>query len=69
MKTITPAQLDAACAAYARSTGSYPNRAGLRAALHTIDLPTSLAQDKRDHPPSTKTWGQDSGGYWTTEEV
>jgi hypothetical protein len=38
MVNITPEQLDAACAAYARSTGSYPNRAGLRSALHTIDF-------------------------------
>lgn len=52
MKTITPAQLDAACAAYARSTGIYPNRAGLRAALHTFDLKETHAQDAQDaeHP-------------------
>lgn len=38
MVNITTEQLDAACAAYARSTGTYPNRAGLRAALHTVDV-------------------------------
>ncbi len=37
MVRITEAQLDTAAAAYYRSTGTSVNRAGLRAAIHTIN--------------------------------
>lgn len=37
MINIPTEVLDAACAAYYRSTGSAPNRAGLRSALHTVN--------------------------------
>lgn len=46
MVNITTEQMDAACAAYARAIGYYPNRAGVRAALHTVETP-SLALDER----------------------
>lgn len=37
MKNISQHQMDKAEAAYRRSTGSAPNRAGLRAALHQVE--------------------------------
>lgn len=46
MRKITTKQLDAAAAAYARSTGTSVNRAGLRAAIHTLDLQECITLDK-----------------------
>lgn len=46
MRKLTLKQLDDAAAAYARSTGTSPNRAGLRAAMHTLDLQECITLDK-----------------------
>ncbi len=36
MLKVTTADLDAACSAYARATGDYPRREGIRVALHSL---------------------------------
>lgn len=46
MRVVPKRLLDDACAAYVRATGTSPNRAGLRAALHQVgqDLPETEKQ-------------------------
>lgn len=55
MVNITKKQMDDATAAYYRATGTAPNRAGLRAALHTVkaldvyaDLLSRLDEESED---------------------